>query len=87
MIFVIAAVLWTEGVEDDDVAGSIEVVTLEHAEFDSLDTQSKVRGIGSVVLVDCGGLGECPRLDGRGETTHLLVVDGVVDRSRTWAGQ
>jgi hypothetical protein len=86
LIFVVAAVLWTEGVEDGDVVGSIEVITLEHAGFDSLDTQCKVRGIGSVVLADCS-LGESLRLDGHGETTHLLVLEGVVDLSRTWAGR
>jgi hypothetical protein len=86
LIFVMAAVLWTEGVEDGDVVGGIEVITLEHAGFDSLDTQSKVRGIGSVVPADCG-LGGGPRLDGHGETTRLLVVDGVVDLSRTWTGR
>jgi hypothetical protein len=85
LVFVIAAVLWAEGFEDGGVVGSIEVVTLERG-FNSLDTQSKVRGIGSVVLADCG-LGGGPRLDSHDETTHLLVVDGVVDLSRTWIGR
>jgi hypothetical protein len=63
-----------------------EVITLEHDGLDSLDTQSKVRGIDSVVLVD-GGLDRGPQLDGHSETTQLLVVDGVVDRPWTWTGR
>jgi hypothetical protein len=64
-------------VEDGDVAVFTKVFKLEQTGLNGLDAQR---------IGDCGGFGGSPRLDGHGKTSHLLVVDGVVDLRAEQAG-
>ena len=66
-------------VEDDDPIVFTNVLKLEQTSVNGLDTERKVGGGSGVVLGDCGGLGRGPRLNGHGQTSHLFVVDSVVD--------